>query len=276
VTDARAAGAEQFPREGRKMSTQDATTECLPTVLKTARISDLVARGQRAGAGAPLLILGEPGVGKSTLARLIHTGSARQPYPFVKVRCTVQPVDRLEAELFGHEKDASPLAIRRRLGSFEFANHGTLYLDEVGALPRTLVPKLLRVLQTGEVSRAGGREIIRVDVRVLASTAQNAEARGDNELWQELRRLNAVEIDIPPLRQRPEEIPLFVSFFLERFNCRYRRDVQLSDVIAQFRGQPWRANIRELEEAVHRIVLGGVANPSTRSHRNPACRAPDS
>lgn len=231
-------------------------------VLRTARILDLVARGQRADPGVPVLIRGEPGVGKDILARLTHAASARQPYSFIKVNCAIQPADRCEADLFGHEKGASPVAIRRRLGSFELANHGTIYLDEVGALPHALLPRLLHVLRTGEVWRSGGREIIRVDVRVIASTALGAESGGCDDLWQELHRLNVVEIGIPPLRQRAEEIPLFASFFLEQLNRRYRRDAQLcSDVMATFRAHSWPGNIRELEEAVHRLVAGGAMSP---------------
>ena len=237
------------------MSAPSATAEYVPTVLKTARILDLVAIGQRADPGVPLLIRGEPGVGKDVLARLIHAASARRPYSFIKVNCAVQPLARCEADLFGHEKGTSPLAVRRRLGSFEFANHGTIYLDEIGALPRTLVPELLHVLRTGEVSRTSGCEIIRVDVRVIASTAESAETGGCDELWKELHRLSMVELSIPPLKQRPEEISLFASFFLEQFNRRYRRNVQLSeDVIAACRAHSWPGNIRELEEAVHRLV----------------------
>jgi len=231
-------------------------------VLRTTRILDLVARGQRADPGVPLLIRGEPGVGKDTLARLIHAASARQPYSFIKVNCAGQSAERCEADLFGHEKGASPEAIRRRLGSFEFANHGTIYLDEIVALPHALLPRLVHGLRTGEVSRAGGREIIRVDVRVIASTAHDAETGGRDGLWQELHRLNVVEICIPPLRQRTEEIPLLATFFLDQFNRQYRRDVQLCpDVMATFKAHSWPGNICELEEAVHRLVAGGAMSP---------------
>ena len=241
------------------MSALGVSPECGPTVLETARVINLVAMGQRADPGVPLLIRGEPGVGKDVLARLIHAASARQPYAFIKVNCAFQSVDRCEVDLFGHESGASPLAVRRRLGSFEFANHGTIYLDEIGALPRPLLPKLLHVLRMGEVSRTGGREVILVDVRVIASTVQCAETGGLDDLWQELHRLNAVELCIPPLRQRTEEIPVFASFFLEEFKRRYRRDVQLcSDVIAMFRAHSWPGNIRELKEAVHRLAIAGV------------------
>ena len=254
ATDEVAGGTE----EGRRMSALGAMTEAIPNVLKTAQILDLVTIGQRAQPGVPLLVRGEPGAGKDTLARLIHAASPRQPYPFIKMNCAVQPSDRRQADLFGHEKGASPLAIRRWLGSFEFANHGTLYLDEVGAVPRDLVPKLLYVLRTGEVSRTGGREVIRVDVRVIASTTQRAETGSGDDLWRELHRLKVVEISIPPLRQRTTEIPFLASFFLWQFNRRYRRHVQLCpELMTAFKARSWPGNIRELEEAVQQLVVGG-------------------
>src|SRR5436309_1131715 len=225
----------------------------------TAPILDILAAGQCADRSVPLLIRGERGVGKDVLARLIHATSPRQAYSFIKVNCAVQAIERCEADLFGREKGVSPLAIRRLLGSFEFANHGTVYLDEVGALPRALVPRLLHTLQTGEVSRTGGCEIIRVDVRVIASTVHGGES--NDQLWQELKGPNGVEICIPPLRQRTEEIPVWASFFLERFNRRYRRDVLLCpDVITRFKTHAWPGNIREPEEAVHRLVVAGAGD----------------
>src|SRR5712691_2508423 len=244
------------------MSALAATTERVSTILKTAHIIDLVSIGQSAGPGGPLLIRGEPGVGKDIPARLLHAASAREPHSFIKVNCRVEHVGRCEVDLFGHEKEATPRSIRRRLGSFEFANHGTIYLDEIAALPCALVPKLVHLLRTGEVSRTGGREIIRLDVRVIASTRNGRENGGSDYLWQELQRLNVVEIWIPPLRQRTEEIPLFASFFLEQFKQRYRRDVQLgSDVLTRFMARSWPRNICELEEAVHRLVVGDAMSP---------------
>jgi len=152
------------------------------------------------------------------------------------------------------------LATRRRLGSFEFANHGTLYLDEIGAVPHALVPKLLRVLQTGKVSRIGDPELIRVDVRLIASTANSGAIHDDP--WKELHRLNTIEICIPPLRQRTEEIPVLASFFLEQFNRRYRRNVHLCpDVTAALQARLWPGNIRELVDAVHELVMGGATAP---------------
>jgi len=232
---------------------------CATTVLKTARLLQLVTIGQRVDPTVPLLIRGEPGVGKDSLARLIHAASGRQPYSFMKVNCAARPVDRCEADLFGHERGASPVATRRRLGSFEFANQGTIYLDEIGALPHTSVPRLVRVLRTGTLSRTGGREILRVDARVIASTVDGAEPGSSYDLWQELRALDVVEIFVPPLRQRREEIPLFASFFLEQFNRLYRRDVQLCpDVLATLKAHSWPGNIRELEGALRRLVIGGA------------------
>src|SRR3989449_5629494 len=242
------------------MFARSTTSECVPNLVGTTRILDLLATGKRANPRAPLLIRGEPGVGKDSLARLLHEASGRGRQPFIKVSCAGQPADRHDAELFGHEKGTSPLATRRRLGSFEFANHGTLYLDEIGAVPHALVPKLLRVLQTGKVSRIGDPELIRVDVRLIASTANSGAIHDDP--WKELHRLNTIEICIPPLRQRTEEIPVLASFFLEQFNRRDRRNVHLCpDVTAALQARLWPGNIRELVDAVHELVMGGATAP---------------
>jgi DNA-binding NtrC family response regulator len=206
-----------------------------------------------------LVIRGEPGVGKDTLARLIHAGSPRRHHAFIKVNCAKLPVDHQEADLFGQEAGASAPVCRRRLGSFEFAHGGTLYLDEVEHASCSLVRKVLHVVRTGEIARLGGREIIRVDVRLIVATTQSAGASGDGDLWDELRRLGTVEIHVPPLRERPEELPLFAAYFLELFNRRYHRDLQLCpDVLAAFRAHAWPGNIRELEAAMHRLVAGGA------------------
>ncbi len=245
------------------MSALGATTDSVVALLKTATILDLVAIGEDADPRVPLLIRGEAGVGKDVLARLIHAASTRRLSSFIKVNCGARPVERCEADLFGHDKGGAPLATRRRLGGFEFAHHGTIYLDRIEAVPRPLVPRLLHVLRTGQVSRIGGQEIIRVDSRVIASTVENPQAGGDDDFRQDLQRLNVIEICIPPLRQRTQEIPLFASYFLEAFNRRYRRNVQFpSDVMTTFRARAWPRNLLELEETVHRLVTGGVMAPA--------------
>jgi len=234
----------------------------VPMVLETPRILALVARAQRADPVVPVLIWGEAGVGKDTLARLIHAATARPPHGFIKVNCAGQPEDKVAADLFGHEKGAGPLALRRRLGSFEFANHGTIYLDKIEALPRLLIPKLLHLLRTGKSSRAGGREILWVGGRVAASTEQSGPTGGNDDLWQELRCLNAVELWLPPLRQRMDEVPSFVAFFLEQFNPCHRRDIRLCpEAMTTLMERSWPGNIRELAETVHRLAAGRAMSP---------------
>ena len=227
-------------------------------VVRTATVLDLEAAAEAVAPGAPLLICGEAGVGKDTLARLIHAGSTRRSYAFIKVTCSAPSNDHHETDLFGQEQGPSTAVTRRRPGSFEFANRGTLYLDEIEALPACLAPKLLGVLRTGEVSRSGGRGIVSVDARLLASTtfAYGMSTRVAEDLWHGLERLGAVELRIPPLRRRPQEIPIFASFFLERMNHRYHRQARLCpEVIAELQERAWPGNLRELEEAIRRLVL---------------------
>lgn len=215
---------------------------------------------QQARPPATVLFRGEPGVGKDLAARVIHAASPRRDQSFMKVNCATKPQSRLESELFGHEKGATPFVDRRRLGRFEFANKGTLFLDEIDALPRALAPKILHVLRHGEVSRIGGRELIRVDVWIVASTQRIPEGTRGDEFWEDLLRLKVVEIRIPPLRERKEEIPALTSFFFSRFSQRYHRNAELSpETMALFSEYVWPGNIRELEETVRRLVVTGDA-----------------
>ena len=239
----------------QEVSPLGATTETVSTVLRTPRLLELLALGHAAPPGAPLLISGEPGVGKDTLARLVHEASARRDHAFIKVNCAARPPRELEDHLFGREKDASAPESRRSPGSLEFANAGTLYLDEIGALPGPLAGKLLRAVQGRKVSRCGAHESIDVDVRLIASTAaSSAETRGD--VWEELRRLGAVELRVPPLRDRPDEIAAFASFFMERHNRGLHREAQLRpDVLGAYQVDSWPGNLRQLEEAVLQQVV---------------------
>jgi two-component system response regulator AtoC len=207
---------------------------------------------------AAVLIRGESGVGKDVVARAIHAASARRHRPWVKVNCAALPADLLESELFGHERGAFTGAHRRKLGKFEYAHAGTIFLDEIGELPLTLQPKLLHVLQDLAFSRIGGRELIRVDVRVVASTNRDLEAALSAGQFREdlYYRLNVVEIHVPPLRDRREEIPALAAQFLGTFNRQYQRQLELEpELLSLFNEYPWPGNIRELENMVRRLVV---------------------
>ena len=217
---------------------------------------------------ATVLIRGESGVGKNVVARAIHAASARRTGPFVLVNCAALPAELLESELFGHEKGAFTGAYRLKPGRFEFAGGGTLCLDEIGEMPRVLQAKLLHVLQDLQFSRIGGRELIRADVRVIATTNRDLEvAMRDGEFREDLYyRLNVVEIHVPPLRERPEAIAGLARSFLERYNSQYAREVSLPpETVALMGTYPWPGNIRELENFIRRLVVLG--DPQ-RAHRD--------
>ena len=207
---------------------------------------------------ATVLIRGESGVGKDLVARAIHAGSPRRHGPFVKVNCAAIPSELLESDFFGHEKGAFTGAHRRKPGQFECAHKGTIYLDEIGELPLALQAKLLHVLQDFRFSRVGGDGSIDVDSRVIAATNRNLEAamaRGEfrKDLYY---RVNVVEIRVPPLRERREEIPALASWFLEKFNAQYGRQKQLSpETMTHLQQHPWSGNVRELENVVRRLVV---------------------
>src|SRR5213592_2140307 len=207
---------------------------------------------------ATVLIRGESGVGKDLVARAIHAASPRCDGPFVKVNCAAIPLELLESELFGHEKGAFTGARRRKPGQFEYANKGTIYLDEIAELPLALQAKLLHVLQDFRFSRVGGNALVDVDARVIAATNRDLEhAMARGEFREDLYyRLNVVEIRIPSLRERKEEIPLLASAFLARFNEQYRRNKQLSpETIARLMEHSWSGNVRDLENVIRRMVV---------------------
>jgi len=207
---------------------------------------------------ATILIRGESGVGKDIVARAIHSASGRGTGPFVKVNCAAIPPGLLESELFGHEKGAFTGAHRRKPGQFEYANKGTIYLDEIAELPLALQAKLLHVLQDFRFSRVGGHGLIDVDARVVAATNRDLEhAMARSEFREDLYyRLNVVEIRIPPLRERRGEIPLLASAFLSRFNEQYGRAKQLSsETMARLTEHSWSGNVRELENVIRRMVV---------------------
>src|SRR5947209_5177354 len=207
---------------------------------------------------ATVLLRGESGVGKDLVAHALHAASRRCNGPFIKVNCAAIPPGLLESELFGHEKGAFTGAHRRKPGQFEYANTGTIYLDEIADLSLALQAKLLHVLQDLRFSRVGGHGMIEVDIRVVAATNRDLEhalARGDfrEDLYY---RLNVVEISIPPLRDRKEEILLLAARFLAKFNEQDGRKKQLSpETTARLLEYSWRGNVRELENMMRRMVV---------------------
>jgi two-component system response regulator AtoC len=207
---------------------------------------------------ATVLVRGESGVGKDLVARAVHARSTRRHGPFVRVNCAAIPSGLLESELFGHERGAFTGAVQRKLGRFEFADRGTIYLDEIGDLSLELQAKLLHVLQDFRFSRVGGHAMIEVDARVVAATNRDLEtAMARMEFREDLYyRLNVVELRIPPLRERREEIPVLTTWFLDRFNLQYGRQKRLApETLSLLDEHPWPGNVRELENTVRRMVV---------------------
>jgi formate hydrogenlyase transcriptional activator len=218
---------------------------------------------------ATVLIQGETGTGKELIARAIHNLSPRCGRAFVKVNCAAIPLDLLESELFGHEKGAFTGAIERKIGRFEAADRGTLFLDEVGDIPPTLQPKLLRVLQEQEFERLGSTHTHHVNVRLVAATNRDlAEMVRRSEFRVDLYyRLNVFPIQLPPLRERREDIPALVTHYVERFSLRVGKRVEFVEptTMSAFVSYDWPGNIRELENLIERAVImsndGVLPNP---------------
>jgi len=210
---------------------------------------------------ATVLIRGESGAGKEVVARLIYSNSSRRDKPFVKVNCAAIPHELLESELFGYEPGAFTGANRQKLGKFDQANYGTIFLDEISEMHPALQAKLLHVLQDGEFARLGGKRDIAVDVRVLSATNKPLERAVEEGTFREdlFYRLNVVTIHIPPLRERREEIPVFLDFFLRKYSDYYGKHPHaFSDyAITRMMDYSWPGNIRELENMVKRYVIVG-------------------
>jgi formate hydrogenlyase transcriptional activator len=216
-----------------------------------------------------VLIQGETGTGKELIARAIHNISSRCGRPFVKLNCAAIPLDLLESELFGHEKGAFTGAIAQRIGRFELADKGTLFLDEVGDIPLALQPKLLRVLQEQEFERLGGTQTHHVDVRLVAATNRDLAAMVKHgEFRSDLYyRLNVFPISLPPLRERREDIPALVKHFVEIYCRRMGKQIEHIPPETMFAlgSYPWPGNIRELQNLIERAVIlsnfGVLPNP---------------
>jgi len=222
---------------------------------------------------SPVLIQGETGTGKEVIARAIHEASPRCNNRFVALNCAAIPSALLESELFGHEKGAFTGAVTQVLGRFQAADRGTLFLDEIGDLPLELQPKLLRVLQEKQFERLGGSHTLRVDVRVIAATNQ--------DLWQMVEerrfradlyyRLNVFPMTLPPLREREDDIPLLIEYFVQKFARQQGKAIVHipDDVMEALRRHDWPGNIRELQNVIERGVVmttGPVLSRQTTTH----------
>ena len=226
---------------------------------KMAEVRDLIERVS--DTDVTVLIRGESGTGKELVARALHERSLRKDRPFVKVNCAALPTELLESELFGFEKGAFTGAIQQKPGKFEFANHGTMFLDEIGEISYPLQAKLLQVLQDGEFSRLGGKSDVQVDVRLVAATNRDLEtAVASGQFREDLYfRLNVVTINLPPLRERREEIPLLTEYFLKKYSVQYNKPVTSisADLASHFMTFDWPGNVRQLENLIKRMVVLG-------------------
>jgi formate hydrogenlyase transcriptional activator len=224
------------------------------SVMKVLREVEIVAPTD-----STVLIQGETGTGKELVARAIHQMSRRRTRTFVKINCAAIPTGLLESELFGHEKGAFTGAIAQKVGRFELAHQGTLFLDEVGDIPPELQPKLLRVLQEQEFERLGSNRTIRVDVRMVAATNRDLGVMvGENHFRRDLfYRLNVFPVTLPPLRERVEDIPLLVRHFVRQHARRLNKPIDSigTDAMAALTRYPWPGNVRELENFIERAVL---------------------
>ena len=212
-----------------------------------------------------VLVRGESGTGKELVARTLFQLSDRREQPFVKVNCAALPSELLESELFGFEKGAFTGAQKRKLGKFEYADNGTIFLDEISEMHPSLQAKLLQVLQDGEFSRLGGEADVRVDTRIIAATNRNLEEAVKDQSFREdlYYRLNVVTVMLPPLRDRLDSIPLLVDHFLTKNNEHYKKDLQplSAETMNVFQHYGWPGNVRELENMVRRMVVLGSEQP---------------
>ena len=217
---------------------------------------------------ANVLLMGESGTGKEMVAKAIHYMSPRSKGPFIKFNCASIPEGLLESELFGHEKGAFTGAMALRKGRFELANDGTVFLDEIGDLPLTLQPKILRVLQEKEFERVGGEKTIKVDVRLIAATSRNLEDLVSSGKFREdlYYRLNVIPIFLPSLRERKNDIPLLMEHFLKKYTEENQKSVSIApDVLSVFMSYEWPGNVRELENTIERLVVMSAGSVITQS-----------
>lgn len=229
-------------------------------ITQSKKLKDVLRKVEQvACTDATVLILGETGTGKELIARAVHNSCSRKDRPLVKVSCAALPINLIESELFGHEKGAFTGAINRKIGRFELAHGGSIFLDEIGDLHLELQAKLLRVLQEGEFERLGDTKTIHVNVRVITATNRDLEKAIENGSFREdlYYRLNVFPITIPPLRERLEDIPILTKHFTNKFSAKIgkRIDSISRNVMATLQTYTWPGNIRELENVIERAVI---------------------
>lgn len=215
--------------------------------------------GQVAAKDVTVLITGESGTGKELVARAIYHHSGRKDKPFLAVNCAAIPETLLESELFGYERGAFSGAERTHIGKFERCHGGTIFFDEIGEMPLSAQAKLLRVLQYGELERLGGAQTLKIDVRIIAATNKNLERAVEEGRFREdlYWRLKIISIQLPPLRERAEDIPALVQYFLKRYGDEYQTSVRFVEdgALARLKSYSWPGNVRELENTIRRAIL---------------------
>jgi DNA-binding NtrC family response regulator len=248
------------PKKNDLSNFNELDSSFLPIITQDRRMKEILQLCQRIAASkAPVMIQGESGTGKELIARFIHSQSSRNQGPFVAVNCASLPETLLESELFGHEKGAFTGAIGKKIGKFELAHHGMILLDEISEMNTFLQAKLLRVLQENEVDRIGGSRPIPIDIRVVATTNRDIKQCIEKQEFREdlYYRLNVINIKVPPLRERKEEIELLSKHFMKKFSENYGKSItSISDhTLAWLKKQDWRGNVRELKNTIERAVL---------------------
>jgi len=225
---------------------------------------------------ARVLIVGENGTGKENIAHWLHELSPRSKGPFIEVNCAAIPSELIESELFGHEKGAFTSAIKSKKGSFELANNGTLFLDEIGDMSLAAQAKVLRTLEENKITHVGGEKEIPVNVRVIAATNKNLVEEIQNKRFREdlFHRLAVIIIEVPPLRERKEDIPLLIDYFLQEFSEAMKKPPLTfePDAIEYLKKLPWRGNVRELRNIIERLMIlcdGKVSLDDVKTFANP-------
>jgi PAS domain S-box-containing protein len=260
---------EEIRKENIALREELGKTSMFEEVIGTSPVLQMVL--ERAAKVAPtdstVLIMGETGTGKELIARAIHKRSNRSERPFISVNCAAVPSSLIMSELFGHEKGAFTGAVQRRLGRFELAEGGTIFLDEVGDLPMETQIALLRVLQEREFERVGGTEVLRADVRVISATNRDLQAAiADGAFRSDLYyRLNVFPIKLPPLRERKEDVPLLVNYFVDRYATRAGKKIKhiQKKALQALREYSWPGNVRELQNVIERSLIIGETNEFT-------------